>query len=84
MCVINLIVTFINIQEKTKNGVNTRLNFHEMKIRYLTSIEDCKHTFLSNACYTLSIQEKINLREFLKSFKVPQGYSSNIKGLMSM
>jgi len=39
---------------------------------------------LPAACYTLSKKEKTSFCECLKGVKVPQGYSSNVKSLVSM
>jgi hypothetical protein len=43
-----------------------------------------KRTYLPPACYALSKKEKISLFEWLKSIKVPSGYSSNISKKVSM
>jgi len=39
---------------------------------------------LPAACYTLSKKEKTSFCECIKGVKVPQGYSSNVKSLVSM
>ncbi|KAG2371826.1 uncharacterized protein HKW66_Vig0239470 [Vigna angularis] len=81
----SLIGTLLNIQGKTKDGVNARLDLVDMKIREeLAPREIGKRTYLPPACYTMSKQEKISFCLCLKSIKVPQGYSSNIKSLVSM
>ena len=80
----SLIGTLLNIQGKTKDGVNARLDLLEMNIREdLVPREVGKRTYLPPACYTMSRQEKISFCLCLKSVKVPQGYSSNIKILVS-
>ena len=81
----SLIGTLLNIKGKTKDGVNARLDLIEMKIREeLAPKEVGRHTYLPPACYTLSKKERTSFCECLKSVKVPQGYSSNIKSLVSM
>ena len=81
----SLIGTLLNIQGKTKDGVNARLDLVEMKIREdLAPREVGRHTYLPPTCYTMSRQEKISFCLCLKSVKVPQGYSSNIQSLVSM
>ena len=50
----------------------------------LAPIEVGKRTYLPPACYTMSKDEKISFCQCLKGVKVPQGYSSNVKSLMSM
>jgi len=69
----NLISTLLNIQGKTKDGVNAHLDLVEMKIREnLAPREVGRHTYLPLACYTMSRQEKISFCLCLKSVKVPQ------------
>jgi len=81
----SLIDTLLNIQGKTKDGVNARLNLLEMNIcKDLAPREVGKHTYLPPTCYTMSRQEKISFCLCLRSVKVQQGYSSNIKSLVSM
>jgi len=81
----SLIGTLLNIQGKTKDGVNARLDLIEMKIREdLAPREVGRRTFLPPACYTMSRQEKITFCLCLKSVKVSQRYSSNIQSLVSM
>jgi len=43
-----------------------------------------KRMYLPPACHTLPKSEKISFCECLQGVKVPQGYSSNIKSLVSM
>jgi len=81
----SLIGTLLNIQGKTKDGVNARLDLVKMKIQEdLAPREVGRHTYLPPACYTMFRQEKISFCLCLKSVKVPQGYSSNIHILVSM
>jgi len=82
---IALIGTLLNIQGKTKDEVNARLDLVEMKIREnLVLREVGRRTYLPLTCYTMSRQEKISFCFCLKGVKVPQRYSSNIKSLVSM
>jgi len=81
----SLIGTLLNIQGKTKDGVNAHLDLVEMKIQEdLAPREVGRRTYLPPACYTMSRQEKISFCLCLKSVKVPQGYYSNIQSLVSM
>ena len=76
----SLIGTLLNIQGKTKDGVNAHSNLVEMKIREdLAPREVGRRTYLPPACYTMSKQEKISFCLCLKSVNVHQGYSSNIQ-----
>ncbi|XP_068472457.1 uncharacterized protein [Phaseolus vulgaris] len=81
----SIIGTLIDIQGKTKDGVNARLDMVEMGIReQLAPQSHGKRTYLPPACHTLSKQEKKSFCEFLQGVKVPLGYSSNFKRLVSM
>jgi len=81
----SLIGTLLNIKGKTKDGVNAHMDLIEMNIQEeLAPREVCKRTYLLAACYTLSKKEKTSFCECLKGVKVPQGYSSNVKSLVSM
>ena len=40
--------------------------------------------YLPPACYTMSTKEKRSFCQCMRSVKVPQGYSSNIKSLVSL
>jgi len=81
----SIIRTLLNIHNKTKDGVNARLDMVEMGIReQLAPQSHGNLTYLPPACHTFSKQEKKSLCEFLRGVKVPQGYSSNVKRLVSM
>jgi len=81
----SLIGILLNIKGKTKDGVNAHLDLTEMNIlEELTPREVGKRTYLLAACYTLSKKEKTSFCECLKGVKVPQGYSSNVKSLVSL
>ena len=80
-----LIGTLLNINRKTKDGLNARLDLIEMNIQgELAPIEMGKRTYLPPTCYTVSKDEKISFFQCLKGVKVSQGHSSNVKSLVSM
>jgi len=55
----SLIGTLLNINGKTKDGLNACLDFIEMNIRgELAPIEMGNRTYLALTCYTLSKDEK--------------------------
>ncbi|XP_051219303.1 uncharacterized protein [Lolium perenne] len=78
----NLIGTFMNIQGKTKDTVNSRLDLEDMSIRgdlHLQPAPDDEDSFdMPQAWYTMSKQEKIAFCEFIKAVRFPDGYASNI------
>ncbi|XP_027933103.1 uncharacterized protein LOC114188698 [Vigna unguiculata] len=81
----SIIGTLLNIQGKTKDSLNARLDLVEMGIReQLAPQSHGKRTYLPPACHTLSKQEKRSFCEILQGVKVPLGYSSNFKRLVSM
>ena len=72
----NVINTLLNIQGKTKDGLNTRQDLLEMGIRdQLHPRFDGKKIYLPPACHTLSRKEKINFCQCPRRVKVPHGYS---------
>ena len=80
-----IIGTLLNIKGKTKDGINARKDIVEMGVRFeLQPQPHGKRTYLPPACYTLSKSEKISFCGYLRGVKVPQGYSSNFKSLVSM
>jgi len=65
----SLIGTLLNINGKTKDGLNARLDLIDMNIRgELAPIEMGKRTYLPSACYTMSITKGCESasRTFLK------------------
>jgi len=81
----NIIGTLLNIKGKTKDVINACKDLVEMGVRLeLQSQPHGKRTYLPPVCHTLSKSEKISFCKCLRRVKVPQGYSLNIKSLVSM
>ncbi|XP_078149690.1 uncharacterized protein LOC144545009 [Carex rostrata] len=82
----SLIGTLLNIPGKTKDGINVRKDMVEMKIRSKLAPQDKgqQKAYLPPAMCTMSKTEKTSFCKCLYSIKVPSGYSSNIKKLVSM
>ncbi|XP_071683434.1 uncharacterized protein [Lolium perenne] len=76
----NLIGTFMNIQGKTKDTVNSRLDLEDMGIRGDLHLQpvSADSSEMPHAWYTMSKQEKIAFCEFIKAVRFPDGYASNI------
>ncbi|XP_071683555.1 uncharacterized protein [Lolium perenne] len=76
----NLIGTFMNIQGKTKDTVNSRLDLEDMGIRGDLHLQPVSaDSFeMPQAWYIMSKQEKIAFCEFIKAVRFPDGYVSNI------
>ena len=81
----SLIGTLLNIKGKTKDSLNARLDMAEMNIRdELKPVDVGNRKYLPPACYTLSKKERSSFCHCLRGVKVPTGYSSNIKSLVSI
>lgn len=81
----SLIDTLLNIKGKTKDGWKCCQDLVEMAMReQLHPISQGPRTYLSPACHTMLTNEKRSFCHCLRNFKVPQGYSSNIKSLVSI
>ncbi|KAL4573860.1 hypothetical protein LXL04_020680 [Taraxacum kok-saghyz] len=82
----SLVGLLLNIKGKSKDGKLVREDMVAMGIRpELAPIENPgKRTYLPAACYTMSKDEKTRFCKCLHGVKVPSGYSSNIKKLVSM
>lgn len=72
----NIIETLLDIQGKSKGGMNTRLGLVEMNIRLeLTPVSSGNRTYIPATCYTLSRKEKYHFCKTLSNIKVLEGYS---------
>ena len=81
----SIIGTLLNILGKTKDEVKSRLDLLEMGLRPdLAPRFGLKQTYLSPTCYTLSRKEKKVVLQTLVDLKVPKGYCSNFRNLVSM
>ena len=81
----SLIDTLLQIKGKGKDHENTRAGLEEMGLRPELHVNDTDQgKFLAPSCITLSKKEKKEFCEFLHGVKVPSGYSSNIRRLVSM
>ena len=80
----SIIGTLLNIASKTKDGLNSHLDLVEMGLRSeLAPRFESKRKYLPPACYTLSAMEKVFFQT-LSQLKVPYGYCSNLRNLVSM
>ena len=80
----SIIGTLLNIQG-SKDGVKARLDLQEMGIREDLHLRPYgKRTFCPPVSHTLSKDEKKSFCQCLHGIKVPSGYSSNFKKLVSM
>ncbi|KAE8696020.1 hypothetical protein F3Y22_tig00110678pilonHSYRG00462 [Hibiscus syriacus] len=76
--------TLLNLPAKTKNELRARQDLEAMGIKpELQTQPRGIHTWLPPACYTLNTTEKHRFYETLSTIKVPDGYCSNFKNLVS-
>jgi hypothetical protein len=81
----NIINTLLNVPGRTKDNKAARDDMVEMGIRpELAATVKGNRTFLPPAAHTLSKKEKKEFCECLHGIKVPEGYSSNIRSLVSL
>lgn len=82
----SLTSTLLNVPGKTKDGLQVRKDLKEWNVRpkLWPSYSDANTAHLPRACYTLSKEEKKIFCESLHGIKVPTGYSSNIRRLVSL
>ncbi|XP_070011494.1 uncharacterized protein [Nicotiana sylvestris] len=75
----NIIGTLLDMEGKTKDNLNVRRDLKEMGIRRdLHPTQRDGKWYYPATCYTLSPEEKSKVCKFLKTIKVPDGYSSNL------
>jgi hypothetical protein len=82
----NLLGTFLNIEGKTKDTINSRLDLEDMGIRedlHLQPVDDGESYEMPEAWYTMSKEEKIAFREFIRAVKFPDGYAANLAKCVS-
>ena len=85
MYVITLLKLYLIFQGKQKDSLASRLDLVEIGVRpELAPQFTEKRTYLPTACYNLKRKEKRRICETLANIKVPNGYSSNIRNLVSI
>lgn len=81
----NTIGILLDIPGKSKDGLSTRRELQTLGIRYEIPQERVNGKFfLPAASYNLILQEKQSICRCLHRIKVPTGFSTNIKNLVSM
>ncbi|KAL0537025.1 hypothetical protein IC582_025993 [Cucumis melo] len=81
----NILGTLLDIPGKSKDGLNVRCDLVDLKLQSeLAPISSEKKIFIRLACYTLTKEVKQCVLKTLSRIKVPEGYSSNIRNLLSM
>lgn len=74
-----IIGTLLNIKGKTKDNLKIHLDLQALDIKsQLHPIERGNKVVLPTTCYSLTLDERMELCKLLKSIKVLDGYSSNI------
>ncbi|XP_042415329.1 uncharacterized protein LOC122004519 [Zingiber officinale] len=74
-----LVDTLFNIDEKSKDTFKARLDLQDMGIRSELHLKKVGDKFSKPyASYTLTLEERREFCQFLKSVKFPDGYAANI------
>jgi hypothetical protein len=82
----NMLGTFLNIEGKTKDIVNSRLDLEDMGIRedlHPRPIEDEDSFEMPEAWYTMTKEEKRKLCGFIRVVRFPDGYTTNLAKCVS-
>src|SRR6266498_2647147 len=76
----------LDIKGKMKEGLKSRKDFVDLNIKYGLHPKERANRkyYLPAASYNLTTDEKKAIRKCLRGMRVPTGYSSNIKNLVSM
>ena len=75
----SILGTLLDIEGKTKDTVNARLDLLDMRIRPNQHLKEDGNTVRKpKACYVLAKEKRIELCNFLKSIKFPHGYAANL------
>ena len=81
----NLFGTLLNIEGKTKDTTNARLDLQDLNIRKDLHLQRQRNKLVKpHAAYTLTTSEKLDFCKFLKSVKFPDGFVSNISRCVSV
>ena len=75
----NLVGTFTNVEGKTKDTLNSRLDLEDMGIRndlHLRPVVGTDSWEMPEAWYTMTKEEKNAFCEFIKAVRFPDGYAS--------
>ncbi|XP_055961004.1 uncharacterized protein LOC130014745 [Mercurialis annua] len=75
----NILGTSMNIDGKSKDNIKARMDLKAMGIRKELHLQPKGNKFLMPlACYTLPTLERRKFCEWMKSIKLPDGYTSNL------
>jgi hypothetical protein len=82
----NILSTLLNIPNKTKDTLSTRLDLEDRGIRKELHLLDDTGNSSSKpkACYVLKPEEKKKFLQFVRNVKFPDGYVSNISRCVNM
>ena len=82
----NFIGTLLDIDTKTKDGLNARLDLKEIGIRpeLYPVVDDKGKQLLPPAPFTMSREKKEILCSVIKNIRTPDGYASNISRCVNM
>jgi hypothetical protein len=76
----------MNIDGKSKDTLNSRLDLEDMGIRealHLQPVDGGKSFEMPEAWYTMTKEEKIAFCEFIRAVRFPDGYAANLAKCVS-
>jgi len=80
----NILGTLLNVQGKTKDTTNARLDLYDMGIRPEFHLQQHGNSVIAPpAPYVLGKDQKIKFCKFLKGIKFPDGYAANLAKYIS-
>ncbi|XP_066338417.1 uncharacterized protein [Miscanthus floridulus] len=80
----NILGTLLNVQGKTKDTTNARIDLHDMGIRPELHLQQHGNLVTAPpASYVLGKDQKIEFCKFLKGIKFPDGYVANLARYIS-
>jgi hypothetical protein len=76
----------LNTPSKTKDGLSARKDLQDLEIREELQPQERpnERAYLPPASYTLTTEEKMSICKCLHGIRVPTGFSTNIKNLVSI
>jgi len=75
----NIVNTFLDVDKRSKDNLNARLDLQEMGIRPdLHPLIEGNKAYIPPALYSLSPDEKRMFCQVLKDARFPAGYASNL------
>src|SRR6266508_3412891 len=82
----SILAILLDLLGTKKDGIKSRKDFMQLGIKLELHLQEREYgkLYLPLASYNLTTEEKREICKCLRGVRVPMGYSSNIKNLVSM